>query len=70
MSLWVCEYSPDQSAFHVTTIEQALESNRFMMEQRSFSGFIPLGIFKSAQDAHRCAEQWERRCTELWNRIK
>ncbi len=59
MSLWVCEYSPDQKAFHVSTLDKALESNAWMMTTGCFSGFIPLGVFKTALEAHWCAEYWE-----------
>ena len=59
---WVCEYSPDQRSFHVCTLARALESNAYMMTMGRFSGFIPLGVFDTALEAHRCAEAWERRC--------
>ena len=56
---WVCEYSPTQNAFHVCTLARELESNRFMMKRRAFSGFIPLGVFRTPEEAHRCAAHWE-----------
>lgn len=56
--LWVCEYSPAQKAFHVTTLAVALGSNRFQMERGNFSGYIILDIFKTQEEAHRDADRW------------
>lgn len=57
--IWVCEYSPNQDSFHVTTLDWALDSNVFMMTRMEFSGYIPLGAFRTAPEAHQCAAYWE-----------
>lgn len=58
--LWVCEYSPVQRAFHVTTLSVALGWNRFQMERGNFSGYVILDIFKTQEEARKDAERWRK----------
>lgn len=58
--VWACEYSPEQGAFHVDTLERILELNRQTVERGEAPGYIPLAVFCSSEEAHSFAERWRR----------
>ena len=42
--IYVGEYSPDQKCYNICTLTEMLNINRQMMEDNSFSGYIPICI--------------------------
>ena len=60
MDIWLCEYSPVQRAFHVDTLEKILADNRATVERGAVPGYIPIGVFLSAENARDFAEQWRQ----------
>lgn len=60
MDIWVCEYSLVQKCFHVDTLTRILELNRSAVEKGQDTGFVPLYIALSSEDAHAFSERWQR----------
>lgn len=57
--LWICEYSPTQSCFHIDTLAKSLEVNRRSLAAGRPADYIPLYIARSSEEARAFAEQWE-----------
>ena len=58
--VWVVEYSVTQAAFHIDTLDRVLELNRQTSKQGLSTGFAPLHIAATSEEAHTFAEKWRR----------
>lgn len=55
--IWVVEYSPEQDAIHIETLDRILEINRNNVLRSISTGYVPLYASE------------EREKAELWSRI-
>lgn len=60
--VWVCEWSAVQGCFHVDTLDRILELNQEAALRGETTGFVPLAVFRSSEDAHAFAEHWRQFC--------
>ena len=58
--IWVVEYSVTQKTFHIDTLDRILEINQQTSEQGTSTGFSPLYVTATSEEAHAFAEKWRQ----------
>lgn len=51
--IYIGEYSTDQKAYNITTLEEAIKINKEMAEQGIFNGYVPLCYGLSIEDVRK-----------------
>lgn len=59
--VWVAEYSQAQGCFHIETIDRVLALNQEAVLKGRNPGYIPLGFFRSYDEAHSFTEEFASR---------
>ena len=54
--LWVLEWSPRQTAFHVQTLAESLKSTQRAFVKNMALDWMVLGIYRTSVDAHKAAD--------------
>lgn len=54
--LWVAEYSASQDAFHVETLQEALNSNFRMVVNKNNNDYLIFGIFRTYDEANKACD--------------
>lgn len=57
--IYIGEYSPDQKAYNITTLEEATKINLEMMSDGIFNGYIPICYGFSREEVRNKLEQIE-----------
>lgn len=52
-NLTVVEFSARQQCFHVESLEDMISSNIRAFKGQSMTDYLPIGIFKTREEAHR-----------------
>ena len=63
--IWVAEFSPVQRAFHVDTLERIAEMNRESLERGLITGFVPIFVAETGEEASDFSEQWREEHQEV-----
>ena len=58
--IWCVEYSPVQGAFHVDTLERALDINRQTVEEGRVPGYVILAITRTHEEARAFCDCWRQ----------
>ena len=58
---WVLEYSPSQRAFHVETVNEAIEKNISNMFKGRLTDYGIIGIFDNEENADAACEKMKRK---------
>ena len=51
--IYIGEYSTDQKAYNITTLEEAIKINKEMAEQGIFNGYVPICYGSSIEDVRK-----------------
>jgi len=59
--IWLCEYSPTQKVFHITTLADAIYKNQGGILAGSPPFFLPIGYFATQEEASDCARRFKEK---------
>lgn len=65
-AIWAAEYSTEQGAYHIDTMDKVIQSNLSLVQAGKCNGFAVIGIFDTYDEASRFVAL-HRQYTELEN---